>query len=107
MMKPVALQCVMGESCNFKTMRLEFAQAFQLLELHMKYLHSPKAIDERDDIPNHDEDLEVEEDNFKIEQLFEETVAKPSDTEDVPKTNLLHSDLETYDIEKGKKITFI
>ena len=83
-MKPVALHCVIGGFCKFKTIKLEFAQAFQLLELHMKYLHSPKAIDERDDIPNHDEDLEVEEDNFEIEQLFEETVAKPSDTEGVP-----------------------
>ena len=78
-MEPVALQCVMGESCKFKTMRLEFAQAFQLLELHMKYLHTFKASDERIDITNHDEN--TEEDNFKIEQQVADTEARPSSIE--------------------------
>ena len=94
-MKPVALHCVIGGFCKFKTIKLEFAQAFQLLELHMKYLHSPKANDERDDIPKHDEDLEVEEDNFEIGQLFEETVAKPSDTEDVPKIDPVVEEIQS------------
>ena len=78
-MEPVALQCVMGESCNFKTMRLEFAQAFQLLELHMKYLHTYKASDGRIDITNHDENLE--EHIFEIEQQVGDTETRPSEME--------------------------
>ena len=70
-MKPVELQCVIGGPCKFKTIKLEFAQAFQLLKLHMKYLHSPKANGGRDEISNEEEDLEEE--NFEIEQLYEET----------------------------------
>ena len=80
-MKPVALQCVIGGPCKFKTIKLEFAQAFQLLVLHMKYLHSPKANDERDEILNHEENLE--EGNLEIDQLFEETEeAKLNDIEE-------------------------
>ena len=78
-MEPVALQCVMGESCKFKTMRLEFAKAFQLLELHMKYLHTFKASDERIDITNHDEN--PEEDTFEIEQQVDDTEGRQNDIE--------------------------
>ena len=77
-MKPVALECVIGGSCNFKTIELEFAQAFQLLELHMKYLHSPTANRDGDKISNHDDD--PEEDNFESEHLKEERELEVSDT---------------------------
>ena len=78
-MEPVALQCVIGESCKFKTMELEFAKAFQLLELHMKYLHTFKVSDERIEITNHDENPEDEEDDFEIEQQVGDTDTRPSD----------------------------
>ena len=78
-MKPVALQCVIGGSCNFRTMELEFAQAFQLLELHMKYLHTFKASDGRNDITNYDEN--PEEDTFEIEQQVDDTETRPNDME--------------------------
>ena len=79
MMKPVALQCVIGESCNFKTMRLGFTQAFQLLELHMKYLHTFKTSEERIDITNHDEN--PEEDISEIEQQVGDKETRPSEME--------------------------
>ena len=70
-MKPVALKCVLGGPCRYKTCKLEFSQAFQLLELHMKYLHTPKVSDEKVDISKYDGDLE--DDNYKIEELFNDT----------------------------------
>ena len=76
-MKPVALQCVIGGSCNFRTMELEFAQAFQLLELHMKYLHTLRTSDERVDTSNHEEN--PVEDTFEIEQIDDGTNTRPSD----------------------------
>ena len=74
-MKPVALQCVIGGSCNFRTMELEFAQALQLLELHLKYLHTLRTSDEKVDISNHEEN--PVEDTFEIDGT--ETI--PSDME--------------------------
>ena len=68
MMKPVALQCVIGGSCKFWTIELEFAQAFQLLELHMKYFHTPKVIDERVDTVTNDNNANVEEEDYQIAQ---------------------------------------
>ena len=70
-MKPVALQCVIGGSCQFRTMKLEFGKAFQLLDLHMKYLHTLKANDERVDKSEHDK--KTEEDNFVVEQPVDDT----------------------------------
>ena len=70
-MKPVALQCVIGGSCQFRTMNLEFGKAFQLLDLHMKYLHTLKANDERVDKSEHDK--KTEEDNFVVEQPVDDT----------------------------------
>ena len=67
-MKPVALECVLGGLCKFKTIKLEFAQAFQLLELHMKYLHTPKVSEEKDDIPKHGDD--IEEVCYEVGELF-------------------------------------
>ena len=68
-MKPVALQCVIGGSCNFRTMELEFAQAFQLLELHMKYLHTLRTSDERVDVSNHEENPVEDEAEPVVEKL--------------------------------------
>ena len=78
-MKPVALHCVIGGFCKFKTIKLEFAQAFQLLELHMKYLHTLRTSDERVDISNHEEN--PVEDTFEIEQIDDGTETRPSDME--------------------------
>ena len=77
MMKPVALQCVIGGSCKFWTIKLEFAQAFQLLELHMKYLHTPKVIDERVDDNNANE----EEEDFEIAQPVDDIETRAHDEE--------------------------
>ena len=96
-MEPVALQCVMGESCKFKTMRLEFAQAFQLLELHMKYLHTFKASDEKIDITNHDEN--TEEDNFEIEQQVVDTEARTSSIEVSDRTDPVVEELQSDSVD--------
>ena len=66
-MKPVALECVLGGPCKFKTVKLEFAQAFQLLELHMKYVHTPIVSNEEVHTSKHDDDLE---DSYEIEELI-------------------------------------
>ena len=78
-MKPVALKCVIGGSCQFRTMKLEFGQAFQLLELHLKYLHTLRTNDERIDISEHDE--KTIEDNFEMEQPVDNTEPRSSDME--------------------------
>ena len=71
MMKPVALQCVLGGSCQFRTIKLEFTQAFQLLELHMKYLHTPKVIIEKVDPTHHD--IKIDKEDLKIKQPVDES----------------------------------
>ena len=80
-MKPVALECVLGGPCRYKTCKLEFAQAFQLLELHMKYLHTPKVSDEKVDLSKHDDDLE--EDNYEFGELFNDTETRLEDERDI------------------------
>ena len=75
-MIPVALECVLGGTCKFKTVKLEFAQAFQLLELHMKYVHTTKVSDEEAHTSKHDDDLE---DSYKIEELFNDTETRSND----------------------------
>ena len=64
-MIPVALECVLGGPCKFKTVKLEFAQAFQLLELHMKYVHTPIVSNEEVHTSKHDD----QEDSYEIEEL--------------------------------------
>ena len=66
-MKPIALECVLGGPCKFKTIKLEFAKAFQLLELHMKYVHTPIVSNEEVNTSNHDDDLD---DSYEIEELM-------------------------------------
>ena len=80
-MKPVALECVLGGPCRYKTCKLEFAQAFQLLKLHMKYLHTPKVSDEKVDLSKHDDDSE--EDNYEFGELFHDTETRLEDEIDI------------------------
>ena len=77
-MTPVALECVLGGPCKLKTVKLEFAQAFQLLELHMKYVHTTKVSDEEAHTSKHDGDLE---DSYKIEELFNDDTETRSNDE--------------------------
>ena len=78
-MKPVALECVLGGPCKFKTVKLEFAQAFQLLELHMKYVHTPIVSNEEVNTSKHDDDLE---DSYEIEELIGEKETSSNDEVD-------------------------
>ena len=38
-MAPTKLKCTIGDSCNYETQELEFAQSKELLESHLKYAH--------------------------------------------------------------------
>ena len=92
-MKPVALKCVLGGPCRYKTCKLEFSQAFQLLELHMKYLHTPKVSDEKVDISKHDDDSE--EDNYEFGELFNDTETSLEDEVDVNGTDQVDKELQS------------
>ena len=42
-MAPVRLPCVAGGACNFMTVELEYAQAKELLDTHLRYAHPVAA----------------------------------------------------------------